>query len=69
MKSEFLSNIQPAFSLFSGLGEALPVHCKLPWSYHTHKEPARASGSNHLVPSYPPFNSQINPLMTHVDIF
>ena len=69
MKSECLSNIQPVFSLSSGLDEALPIHCKFPWSYYTHKEPAGLSGSKHLLPPCVPFNSQINPLMTHVDTF
>ena len=69
MKSECLSNIQPVFSLSSGLDEALPIHCKFPWSYYTHKEPARLSGSKHLLPPCVPFNSQINPLMTHMDTF
>lgn len=69
MKSECLSNTQPVFSLSSGLNEALPIHCKFPWSYYTHKEPATLSGSKHLLPPCLPFNSQINPLMTHVDTF
>lgn len=62
MKSELLSNIQPAFSLSSGLDEALPVRCKFPWSYYTHKEPARLSGSNHLLPPYLPLQFTDQPL-------